>query len=155
MANAALSGHAREGAFVTGQIVRVDLLSSIACIINAGHPPPIRIRDGHAEMVDLHVDPPFATPKAGDYRVQELALEAGDRVVFLTDGMLERSATAVDVPSVLAANRHLHPREAVQALTRAVVEASGGELRDDATVLCLDWHGGPPRERDASAGADR
>jgi hypothetical protein len=31
----------------------------------------------------------------------------------------------------------------------------GGELRDDATVLRFDWHGGPPRDRDASAGADR
>jgi hypothetical protein len=44
----------------------------------------------------------------------------------------------------------------VQELTRAVVAACGGELRDDATVvLCLDWHGGPPRDRDASARADR
>jgi hypothetical protein len=33
--------------------------------------------------------------------------------------------------------------------------ACGGELRDDATVLCLDWHGGPPRLREATAGADR
>jgi serine phosphatase RsbU (regulator of sigma subunit) len=155
LADAALSSHAREGAFVTGQIVRVDLRSGVACIVNAGHPPPIRVRDGHATMVDLRADPPFATPKADDYRVQELALEAGDRVVFVTDGMLERNATAVDAPSVLAATRHLHPREAVQELTRAVVEACGGDLRDDATVLCLDWHGGPPRQRDASAGADR
>jgi len=42
----------------------------------------------------------------------------------------------------------------VQELTRAVVEACGGELRDDATVLCFDWHGGPPRDREASGGAD-
>ncbi len=155
VADAALSRHAREGAFVTGQVVRVDLPSGVACIVNAGHPPPIRVRDGHAEAVDLLADPPFAAPKIGDYRVQELPLEAGDRVVFLTDGMLERNASAVDAASVLAATRHLHPREAVQELTRAVVEACGGDLRDDATVLCLDWHGGPPRERDASAGADR
>jgi serine phosphatase RsbU (regulator of sigma subunit) len=155
LADTALARHAREGAFVTGQIVRVDLPSGVACIVNAGHPPPVRIRGGRAEMVAMHADPPFATPKDRDYRVQELQLEPGDRLVFLTDGMLERNATAVDVPSVLIANRHLHPREAVQELTRAVVEACGGELRDDATVLCLDWHGGPPGERDASAGADR
>jgi hypothetical protein len=43
----------------------------------------------------------------------------------------------------------------VQELTRAVVAACGGELRDDATVMCLDWHGGPQGERDAPAGADR
>ena len=75
--------------------------------------------------------------------------------MFLTDGLLERNASTVDVPSVLLAGRHLHPREAVQAVTRTIVEACGGVLRDDATVLCFDWHGGPARERDASAGADR
>ena len=104
--------------------------------------------------IALLADRPFATATAGDYRVQELALEPGDRLVFLTDGMLERNATAVDVPSALTASRRLHPREAVQELTRAVVQACGGQLRDDATVLCFDWHGGPPRERDTSAGAN-
>ena len=56
---------------------------------------------------------------------------------------------------ILTETRHLHPREAVQELTQAVVKACGGELRDDATVLCVDWHGGPTGERDASSGADR
>ncbi len=154
MANEALARYATDWAFVTGQLVRVDLTSGVARIVNAGHPPPVRIRGGVAEQVELHVDPPFGTPIDADYRVQDLPLEAGDRLVFLTDGMLERNATAVDVFSILTASRELHAREAVQDLTRAVVAACGGELRDDATVLCLDWHGGPQRERDASAGAD-
>jgi len=49
----------------------------------------------------------------------------------------------------------LHAREAVQHLTQAVLGASRGELRDDATVLCLDWEGGVPRDRDADSGANR
>jgi hypothetical protein len=49
----------------------------------------------------------------------------------------------------------MHAREAVQHLTQAVLQASGGQLRDDATALCLDWHGGPPRDRDATSGANR
>jgi serine phosphatase RsbU (regulator of sigma subunit) len=146
---------ASDEEFVTGQLVRVDLRSGVAQIVNAGHPPPLRIRGGHAETIDLAADPPFATPTAGSYRAQELSLEAGDRLVFLTDGMLERNAAAVDVPSILIATSHLHPREAVQELTRAVVHGSGGKLSDDATVLCFDWHGGAPRERTTSAGADR
>ena len=154
-ADDALSGYANDWAFVTGQLVRVDLLDGVARIVNAGHPPPIRVRDGRAEAVALDADPPFATGMEAAHRVQELPLEAGDRLVFLTDGMLERNATDVDVLSCLTASRDMHPREAVQELTRAVVRACGGELRDDATVLCLDWHGGPPRDRDASAGADR
>jgi serine phosphatase RsbU (regulator of sigma subunit) len=87
--------------------------------------------------------------------VQRLELVAGDRLMFMTDGMLERNAAGLDVPAFVATCRDLHPREAVQELTRAVVETCGGELRDDATVLCFDWQGGPARARDASAGADR
>jgi serine phosphatase RsbU (regulator of sigma subunit) len=155
LAHDALADYATEGAFVTGQLVRVDLASGTARIVNAGHPPPVRIRAGKAEEVSVRADPPFALAPDGRYEVQELSLEAGDRLVFVTDGILERNASDVDVLSLMTACRHLHPREAVQHLTRAVVSACGGELRDDATVLCLDWHGGPPRDRESSAGTDR
>ncbi len=47
------------------------------------------------------------------------------------------------------------PSEAVHDLTRAVLKVSGGQLRDDGTALCLDWLDGPPRDRDASSGANR
>jgi serine phosphatase RsbU (regulator of sigma subunit) len=154
IAHQALAAYADDEEFVTGQLVRVDLSSGTARIVNAGHPAPIRVRDGRAERVALAADLPFPTSPSATYRVQELPLRAGDRLVFLTDGMLERNAAAVDAMSILAASRHLHPREAVQGLTRCVVEACGGKLRDDATILCLDWHGGPPRLREASEGAD-
>lgn len=145
LANESLERYARDGAFVTGQLVRIDLPSGIARIINAGHPAPIRVRDGRAETIPLAPEPPFATPDAGDYHAQELVLLPGDRLLFLTDGMLERNAAAADVLSVLIDCQHLHPREAVQELTRTVVAACGGELRDDATIMCLDWHGDAQR----------
>ena len=59
---------------------------------------------------------------------QELPLEAGDRVLFLTDGMLERNAEGLDIPALMLASAHLHPREAIQYLTHAVLDAVGGEL---------------------------
>jgi serine phosphatase RsbU (regulator of sigma subunit) len=155
-AQEALTAYTDErGGFVTGQLVRIDLNSGIAGIVNAGHPPPVRIRAGQAEQLTLKIDPPFGFPIDCDYTVQELDLKPGDRLVFVTDGILERNAASVDVPSVLSACEQLHPRETVQALTRAVVHACGGHLRDDATVMCLDWHGGPKRDRDASGGANR
>jgi serine phosphatase RsbU (regulator of sigma subunit) len=156
LAQEALSTYTdKAGGFVTGQLVRLDLRSGTAWIVNAGHPPPIRIREGVASTVALHADPPFGLPMPTNYAVEPLPLEPGDRLMFLTDGMLERNAASVDVHSVVAACRGLHPREAVQQLTRTVVDACGGELRDDATVLCFDWHGGPARDRNATAGADR
>ena len=98
---------------------------------------------------------PFGVAVDSEYPVQELVLQAGDRLVFLTDGMLEPNAADVNAAEILTVTRHLHPREAVQALTQAVVKACGGKLRDDATVMCVDWHGGPTGERDTSSGADQ
>jgi hypothetical protein len=69
--------------------------------------------------------------------------------------MLERDAERINIAATLTAGLNMHPREAVQHLTQAVLQASGGELRDDATALCLDWHGGPPRDREATSGANR
>jgi Stage II sporulation protein E (SpoIIE) len=75
-------------------------------------------------------------------------------VVFLTDGMLERNAEGLDVPALMLASGHLHPREAIQYLTHAVLDAVGGELQDDATSLCLDRHGGPQGDRVSHADAE-
>ena len=61
----------------------------------------------------------------------------------------------MNISAILTEGADMHPREAVQHLTHAVLQASGGQLQDDATALCLDWHGGRPRDRDASSGANR
>jgi serine phosphatase RsbU (regulator of sigma subunit) len=155
LANEALADHAREGEFVTGLLVRIDLTTGTAGIVNAGHPPPLRLQAGGFEQLRLEADRPFGVQKGRDYRVQALRLDVGDRLMFITDGMLEREAERLDMAEILARSVDMHPREAVQHLTTEVLRASGGQLRDDATALCLDWHGGPPRDRDATSGADR
>jgi hypothetical protein len=68
-----------------------------------------------------------------DFEVQPLSLEPGDRVVFLTDGMLERNAASLDLAATLTGTADLHPREVVHALGAAVLRTTGGHLRDDAT----------------------
>jgi len=155
LANDALAEQAGESQFVTGLLVRIDLLRATAEIVNAGHPPPLRIRAGEVDQLDLEADPPFGVRLGRAYRVQSLPLQVGDRLIFVTDGMLERDAALMNIGAILTASIDMHPREAVQDLTRAVLKVSGGQLRDDATALCLDWHGGPPRDRDASSGANR
>src|SRR4029453_5050451 len=107
------------------------------------------------EQVHLEADRPFGLQAGGGYRVQALPLEVGDRLMFVTDGMLERDAAGMSIAAILTEGAGMHAREAVQHLTQAVLQTSGGQLRDDATALCLDWHGGPPRDRDATSGANR
>ena len=154
VADAALTAFASGGAFVTGQLVRVDLRSGRARIVNAGHPPPIRMRDGRTEAIALRADPPFGTAPGWAYEPQELSLEPGDRLMFVTDGMLERNAADLELERLIAAGAHLHTREAVQHVVHALLELTGGALEDDASVLCLDWHGGPPRDRETVGGAN-
>src|SRR6185503_5024554 len=120
LASDGLAEHAQHGGFVTGQVGRIDLHAGTTSIVNAGHPLPLRLRDGRVERVELQVDPPFGTVRGHDYRVQQLPLEPGDRLFLFTDGMLERNTTDVDVEHMVATGAKLHPREAVQHLTQAI-----------------------------------
>jgi serine phosphatase RsbU (regulator of sigma subunit) len=153
-ANDALAENAAPGQFVTGQLMRVDLRTGTAGIVNAGHPLPLRLRDGRVEEIELRVDPPFGVVPGRSFEVQPFPLRPGDRIVLLTDGMQERNAVNLDVASALAASVDLHPREVVHELGAAVLKETGGDLRDDATMVCLDWYGGPPRGRVTQQGAD-
>src|SRR5207249_5697073 len=53
LANDALAEQSGESQFVTGLLVRIDLTRATAEIVNAGHPPPLRIRDRQVEHVHL------------------------------------------------------------------------------------------------------
>jgi serine phosphatase RsbU (regulator of sigma subunit) len=143
-----------EVGFVTGQLVRVDLVAQTARVLNAGHPHPFRLRQGRVEEIELTVQEPFGAVQDASWSEQKLPLEAGDRLLFLTDGMLERNAERLDIPALMLASGHLHPREAIQYLTHSVLDAVDGKLQDDATSLCFDWHGGAQGDRIAHAGAE-
>ena len=155
LANEGLGQHVHWSDFVTAQVARIDLRSGTATIVNAGHEPPLRLRDGRVEAVELLAEPPFGIVRGHDYRAQPLPLRAGDRLMFITDGMLERNAANVDLPALMIEGADMHPREAVQHVVLALLKAADGELTDDATAMCVDWHGGPPRERDTDSGADQ
>jgi serine phosphatase RsbU (regulator of sigma subunit) len=153
-ANDCLADNAAAGQFVTGQLLRVDLHNRTAGIINAGHPFPLRLRDGRVEELELRIEAPFGVVPGKSFDVQRFPLEPGDRIVLLTDGMQERNAVDLDVAEALAASADLHPREVVHQLGAAILKETGGDLRDDATMVCLDWYGGPPRRRYSEQGAD-
>ncbi|MGY1503515.1 PP2C family protein-serine/threonine phosphatase [Streptomyces sp. QTS52] len=145
--------HGGQG-YVTGQLLRINLLNGDTEFVNAGHPWPLRLRDGKVEQLKVEVDMPFGFRFPHAYRVQQLDLRADDRLFLLTDGMLERGAATVDLEDLIVGTADLHPREAARTVIANVVAANNGHLRDDATIMCLDWHGVRHTRRNADTGAD-
>jgi serine phosphatase RsbU (regulator of sigma subunit) len=156
--NAALLEHARDHGledFVTGLIGRVDMRTGVMGLVNAAHVAPYLARGSDVTVLDLPVDLPLGLFGDTTFRASHVALEPWDRLVLVTDGMLERNAAGVDLREGIDATRSLHPREAVRALADRVLAETGHELSDDATVLCLDWHGGHGRARESVHGSER
>ncbi len=139
-ANRAL--HAQFGGerFVTGQVLRLDVPGGTGAVVNAGHPLPRLVRGGRVEPVGLDADLPLGVDPETIYRVQPLRLEPGDRLVLLSDGVLE---AAPEGGAAYGAGR-LHEAYAVaQRVVREVIAHRAGDLADDLTVVCLDWRGPP------------
>nr|WP_227467239.1 PP2C family protein-serine/threonine phosphatase [Nocardioides lijunqiniae] len=154
--NAALCDYPRGTGedFVTGIVGRLALKSGALDLLNAGHVAPYLLRDGALTSLELRVDLALGMFEDTTYGSTRVQLRPGDRLVLLTDGMLDRNDMDVAVHRAILESHELHPREVVRALADSALEATGGTLRDDATVLCLDWHGEHQGSREVEFGAE-
>jgi serine phosphatase RsbU (regulator of sigma subunit) len=140
--------------FATALLARLDLRTGELELVNAGHTAPYLARAGQVSLLELPADLPLGLFEGSTYRSTTVPLQAGDRILIVTDGMLERRAASVDLQEHVRRTRKLHPREATRELADLVIAASGGALADDAALLVLDWHGDHGVPRSTVAGAD-
>lgn len=140
--------------FATALLGRLDLRVGELEFVNAGHTAPYLARAGEVSSIELPADFPLGLFQGSTYRSTTVPLTAGDRIVIVTDGMLERAAASIDLDVHVRRTRDLDPREATRELADLVIAASGGALADDAALLVLDWHGDHGLPRQTVAGAD-
>jgi serine phosphatase RsbU (regulator of sigma subunit) len=132
---------------VTGQVLRLDVPGGTGAVVNAGHPLPRLVRGNRVEPVGLDPDLPLGVDPETIYRVQPLQLEPGDRLVLLSDGVLEAAPEggaaygASRLDEVLRASREVAPYEVARLVVGEVIARRAGDLADDLTVVCLDWRG--------------
>ena len=151
-ADAALLATARPDQFVTGLVIRVRLADGAVELVNAGHPPPYLVQAGQATELDVPAGAPLGVAGV-PYDNHRFQLATGDRLLLVTDGFLERNAD-LNFAKILEGTVDRHPREVVRELAENVLQVTGGNLQDDATVLCIDWYG-PEGERGAVGGASQ
>ena len=84
--------------YVTGVIASLRTSTGELTWINAGHPEPLLVRDGSV-MPTLHCAPSRPMGLGGTVREQQtITLQAADRVLVFTDGVVERRHGAVASP---------------------------------------------------------
>jgi phosphoserine phosphatase RsbU/P len=120
-----------------------DELSSTMTYTNAGHLPPILIRNGEATRFDVNgmVVGAFPFAKYDESRVQ---LVRNDLLVFYTDGITEPENAYGEMfgeermIELVVRNAHCDESQIVCAITEAVREWTGSdELQDDMTLLLV------------------
>ncbi len=138
--------------FCTGIATQLDLASGVLSWCNCGHPPPLLIRDHKVleNALDRPGEPPMGTPAkfAGTGReVHRSALEPGDRVLLYTDGVTEaRMAGGAQfglegfTDSIIRATAAGElAAEALRQLMHSILEHQDDTLKDDATILLIEW----------------
>ncbi|MGW2618419.1 SpoIIE family protein phosphatase [Streptomyces sp. NPDC001500] len=63
----------------------------------AGHPPPLLVRDGEARYLERPYGMLLGATDTPRYEEAEVVLEPGDRLLLYTDGLVERPAESIDL----------------------------------------------------------
>lgn len=146
---AAIAAEFGDAAFATGQLGSLDLDTGILTWMNAGHPLPLLLRNDKFAG-ELECRPSLPMGLGGS--VVEVAtehLQAGDRVLFYTDGVTEPMSSAgeefgrtrlVDF-LVRAAQDGSSPVETLRSLSSAIRAYGDIGLSDDATLVMIEFHG--------------
>lgn len=118
-----------------------DEPSSMFTYTNAGHLPPLLVRDGKAEPLDVNGTVVGAFPFS-QYDESRLALHPGDLLAFYTDGVTEPENEYGEMfgeerlIDLLERNGHLDEDEIIRIVLDAVRQwTASEELQDDMTLL--------------------
>ena len=138
--------------FVTGLLGQLDLDTGVFRWINAGHPAAMLLRDAQV-VKELEGAPALPlginglTGDADSFPVSSEALQPGDRILLLTDGVDEArnehgeffGRTRLAEFAAKEASSGLATPEVMRRLQQATLRHQVGRLQDDATMLFVEW----------------
>ena len=146
--DAAVADQFGDDHFATAQLAHLETLTGELTWFNAGHPRPMLIRH-HRVIHSLHSTTTLPIGLGGGApEVATEQLEPGDRVLFFTDGVVEQEAEDGDQLGFERLAEHVERQsaaglgcaETVRRIAAELLKPEAG-LRDDATLLLVEWKG--------------
>src|SRR2546425_3548943 len=145
--NRVVSENSRAGRFTTLFYGVLDFTDRTLRYTNAGHVPPMLVRQ-NGEVIRLSDGGTVLGifPDAA-YEERQVRLEAGDRLVLLTDGITEAENAGGEefgedrLTRLLVENRRLPADELKRVLLDAVASFAAHGFQDDATLVIVDYSG--------------
>ncbi|MEV7245365.1 SpoIIE family protein phosphatase [Streptomyces sp. NPDC093248] len=117
-------------------LARYDHTSRVLSWTQAGHPPPLLVRDGEIRYLDRPRGMLLGASASPVYESAEIRLEPGDRLLLYTDGLVERPGEGIDAGLARMAEAVLpHECGADGSLEALLAAMLPGERRDDVCVL--------------------
>ncbi|MEU0194907.1 PP2C family protein-serine/threonine phosphatase [Streptomyces afghaniensis] len=148
LADQAVYAHYRGRCYLSVLMLDIELATGRVRAVDAGSPRLLRLRRGVVERVPFDAQLPLGMFEETDYVAQEFAVEPGDRLVFVSDGVYDVASPGGETYGDAALARAIQSTRLLPAaeVPRAVLrELSGHRGRpvpdDDALVVCLDWRG--------------
>ncbi|MFL6195433.1 MAG: PP2C family protein-serine/threonine phosphatase [Thermoanaerobaculia bacterium] len=138
--------------FVTATLALFNVRTGALRLTNAGHPPTYRVHGSEVEEILLPSSPLGGLGRS--YAGATLTLEPGDRVVWLSDGLIE-ATNAADEPfgydSIKASLAGPAGESATDVRNRLLLavdrHTAGQPLADDRTLMVMRWGSGERPER--------
>ena len=156
VANEKLCENNEAEMFVTAWLGYLDFKTGLVRFTNAGHNPPLLVRDGKAEYVKRKPDLMLAVMDSIRFHTHTLQMQKGDALYLYTDGVTEAMDTdgalfgEVRLQKLLSisgenaeSNRMNGMAEALCSRVSEAVTAfsADAEQSDDITMLCIRYLG--------------
>ncbi|MGQ4420151.1 PP2C family protein-serine/threonine phosphatase, partial [Streptomyces sp. SAS_269] len=117
-------------------LARYEHATRVLSWTQAGHPPPLLVRDGEVHYLDRPRGMLLGASTTPVYESAEIRLEPGDRLLLYTDGLVERPGEGLDAGLARMAEAVLaHECGADGSLEALLAAMLPGERRDDVCVL--------------------
>lgn len=125
--------------FVTASYAYINVPERRMVVANAGHPPTLVWRRAESRFIALRpLGRPLGLFDEVEFLEETIVLEAGDRVLLYTDGILEAGSATFD----------LYGADRFEAAVRELEHLSADDFADEVIRRITEWCGGADRISD-------